>query len=361
MNLNAIDLFSGAGGLTIALKESGYSVLLANEIDATFSETHSYNFPDVPLIQKDIRELTAEELMKDLDGKEVDLIVGGPPCQGFSVFGKRRFVNTQGYNPKEDPRNFLVYEYIRIVNILRPKFFFMENVKGFTNLDNGLFVEEIKKQFRELGYDDIWCQIVCAADYGVPQERYRMFMIGNRLGIDFVPPAKTNFPIGSGSYPEYNTVGNAIMDLVGKENEVPNHVPLAHKPIVEARYGYVKEGCKLNVQDLPPELAVATRSDSKTGKVSNYSHVYKRLSRNKPSSTMVPGHNAFPIHPTLNRTLTAREAARIQTFPDTHIFFGTRQQQCIQVGNAVPPKMAEPFFRKIAMYINEEEDNESRY
>lgn len=125
---------------------------------------------------------------------------------------------------------------------------------------------------------------------------------------------------------------------MGKENQVPNHVPLKHKPIVEARYGYVKEGCKLNVDDLPPELAVATRKDSKTGVVSNYSHVFKRLDRNKPSTTMVPGHNAFPIHPILNRTLTAREAARIQTFPDNHIFFGTRQEQCIQVGNAVPPK-----------------------
>ena len=102
---------------------------------------------------------------------------------------------------------------------------------------------------------------------------------------------------------------------------------------------------------------MATRKDSKTGKVSNYSHVFKRLDRNKPSTTMVPGHNAFPIHPTLNRTLTAREAARIQTFPDTHIFFGTRQEQCIQVGNAVPPKMAEPFLKKIHELINDREEN----
>ena len=181
-------------------------------------------------------------------------------------------------------------------------------------------------------------------------------MIGNRIGVNYEPPEKTNFPIGSGKMPVYATVGSAIMDLMGKENQIPNHVPLAHKPIVAARYGYVKEGCKLNVDDLPPELAVATRRDSKTGKVSNYSHVYKRLDRNKPSTTMVPGHNAFPIHPILNRTLTAREAARIQTFPDTHIFFGTRQEQCIQVGNAVPPKMAEPFLKKIREYIENSEE-----
>ena len=354
--MNAIDLFSGAGGLTIALRESGFDVVLANEINHRFAETHSYNFPEIPMIEQDIKELTVEKIHEHIGNTEVDLVVGGPPCQGFSIFGKRRFVNTQGYEPKTDPRNQLVYEYIRIVKELRPKFFFMENVKGFTNLDNGLVLEEVKKQFSELGYKNIWWKIVCAADYGVPQERYRMFMIGNRMGIDFEEPEKTHFPIGSGCYPEYSTVGDAIMDLVGKENQMANHVPLAHKPVVAARYGYVKEGCKLNVDDLPPELALATRKDSKTGKVANYSHVYKRLSRKLPSTTMVPGHNAFPIHPTLNRTLTAREAARIQTFPDTHIFFGTRQEQCIQVGNAVPPKMAEPFLKKIHWYLSHSEE-----
>jgi DNA (cytosine-5)-methyltransferase 1 len=119
--------------------------------------------------------------------------------------------------------------------------------------------------------------------------------------------------------------------------------------------GYVEEGKRLEVEKLPEELLQATRRDSKTGKVSNYSHVYRRLDRTKPSTTMVPGHNAFPIHPTLNRTLTAREAARLQTFPDTHVFFGTRQEQCIQVGNAVPPKMAEPFLLQIGYYLKETE------
>lgn len=351
--MNAIDLFAGAGGLSIALQSSGFNILMANEINPRFAQTHTYNFPEVPLIQKDINEVTADDLRAIVGDQEVDLVVGGPPCQGFSIFGKRRFINTQEYDPHQDPRNFLVYQYIRIVKELRPKFFFMENVKGFTNLDKGLFVEEVKQQFKALGYNDVWCEIICAADYGVPQERYRMFMIGNRLGIDFEKPTQTHFPFGSGSYPEYTTVGSAILDLMGKENEVANHVPLKHKPIVEARYGYVKEGCKLNLDDLPPELAVATRKDSKTGIVSNYSHVFKRLDRNKTSTTMVPGHNAFPIHPILNRTLTAREAARIQTFPDSHIFFGTRQEQCIQVGNAVPPKMAEPFIRKIREYLEQ--------
>lgn len=355
--MNAIDLFAGAGGLSIALKNSGFNIVMANEIEPRYAQTHSYNFPDVPLIQKDINEVTADDLRQAIGDQEVDLVVGGPPCQGFSVFGNRRFVNTKEYDPHQDPRNFLVYQYIRIVKELRPKFFFMENVKGFTNLDKGLFVEEVKKQFKELGYEDIWCEVVCAADYGVPQDRHRMFMIGNRIGVKFEKPTPTHFPPDSGKTPTYVTVGDAILDLMGKENQVENHVPLKHKPIVEARYGYVKEGCKLNLEDLPPELAVATRKDSKTGIVSNYSHVFKRLDRNKISTTMVPGHNAFPIHPILNRTLTAREAARIQTFPDNHVFFGTRQEQCIQVGNAVPPKMAEPFMQKISDYIKHWEED----
>lgn len=356
--MTAIDLFCGAGGLSVALKESGFNILFANEINPVFANTHKLNFPEVPVCVKDINLLSIEDINLITKGKKVDLIVGGPPCQGFSIFGKRRFVNTRDYNPREDSRNFLVYQFIRIVELLKPKFFFMENVKGFTNLDKGLFINEVKKAFRKIGYSNIWCEVIHATDYGVPQERQRMFMIGNRLGIDFEMPQPTNFRKDSGRYPEYSTVGDAIMDLVGKENQIPNHVPLKHKPIVEARYSYVKEGCKLNVDDLPPEIAIATRKDSKTGVVANYSHVFKRLSRYAPSTTMVPGHNAFPIHPTLNRTLTAREAARIQTFPDSYIFTGTRQEQCIQVGNAVPPKMAQPFFEKIKFYILNDNNHE---
>jgi len=349
--MNAIDLFSGAGGLLLALKSTGYNVIFANEINEKFAKTHHYNFPDIPLIDLDIRDVTKKQLSHFTENSTVDLVVGGPPCQGFSIFGKRRFVNTQGYNPQDDPRNYLVYEFMRVVKETRPKFFFMENVKGFMSLDNGLFVKEVIQKFKDIGYIDIWCDIVCAADYGVPQKRYRMFMIGNNIGVNYEPPAYTHFPLNLEKLPHYTTVESAIMDLMDTPNVIPNHVPLNHKPIVAARMGYVKEGGKLDIDSLPPELLSATRKDSKNGKVSNYSHVYKRLDRHKPSTTMVPGHNAFPIHPVLNRTLTVREAARIQTFPDTHVFFGTRQEQCIQVGNAVPPKMAEPFLKRIHEYL----------
>lgn len=347
----AVELFSGAGGITLGLKKSGFKTLFACEINKRFCQTHASNFSDVPIFEDDIKNLSHDNINDFLKGQEVDVVVGGPPCQGFSVFGKRRFVNTKGYNPMDDPRNHLVYEYIRVVNEIKPKFFFMENVKGFLSLDKGEFVKEVKQKFEDIGYKNIWYGIVCAADYGVPQERYRMFMIGNRIGVEFSPPNATHFPLESTLEPKYITVGEAIMDLANDNVDISNHVPLSHKPVVAERMSYVKEGGKLNLEELPEHLAVATRIDSKTGRVTNYSHVYKRLDRKKPSWTLVPGHNAFPIHPTLNRTLTVREAARIQSFPDEHIFFGTRQEQCIQVGNAVPPLLAQAFLNAITKHL----------
>lgn len=350
--LNAVDLFSGAYGLLTGLIKANYNVLFSVEIDKAAVNTHHLNFPKIPIFDDDIRNLTFEKILEFTEGKEVDLVVGGPPCQGFSVFGKRRFINTKGYNPKEDDRNKLVYEYIRIVKELQPKYFFMENVKGFLSLDNGLFIKEVISAFNKIGYTNIDYNVFNTADYGVPQKRQRMLMIGNRMGEKVTFPAPSHFDHPTLFDESYITVGQTIMDLVDKtEDDIPNHIPLKHKEIVAERMSYVKEGKKLVIEDLPEHLLNSTRPDSTTGKVQNYSHIYKRLHRNEPSNTLVPGHNAFPIHPTLNRTLTVREAARIQTFPDSHVFCGTRQQQCIQVGNAVPPLIAEKFFEHLALDI----------
>lgn len=351
--LNAIDLFSGAGGLLTGLINTNYNVLFSVEIDKAAVQTHHLNFPDIPIFDDDIRNLTTDKILEFTKGQQVDLVVGGPPCQGFSVFGKRRFINTKGYNPKEDDRNKLVYEYIRIVKELRPKYFFMENVKGFLSLDGGLFIKEVISEFNRIGYTNIEFDVFNAADYGVPQKRQRMLMVGNRIGEKVTFPIPTHFEKSTLFDEKYTIVGQAIMDLVDKtEDDIPNHVPLKHKDVVAERMSYVKEGKKLVIDDIPEHLLNSTRPDSTTGKVKNYSHIYKRLHRNEPANTLVPGHNAFPIHPTLNRTLTVREAARIQTFPDSHTFCGTRQQQCIQVGNAVPPLLAEKFFIHIAIDIN---------
>lgn len=323
-NLNFIDLFSGAGGLMRGFMDAGFVPVFSVEVWQPAIETHNLNYPNVPLISEDIRTITNDRLAS-YTGK-VDVIVGGPPCQGFSTIGKRLV---------KDPRNELVFEFIRFVNTIRPKMFLMENVRGLLSSDGGKIKEAIEEEFRSIGYTVV-SKVLCAADYGVPQMRNRIFFFGvrNDLGID------PSFPLPTHTKNNYVTVGEAINDLIGKENIVDNHVPMKHNPTVEARIAFIKEGEGIPKEGLPDDIACGSRSDYKNNQLKNFSHVYRRLSRTRPATTMVPGHNAFPLHPTQNRSLTVREAARIQTFPDDVVFCGTRQNQCIQVGNAVPVKLA---------------------
>lgn len=325
MKINSfIDLFSGAGGLLRGFMDAGMKPEFSLEIWEPAVKTHYRNYPDIPVWNRDIRDVRSEELVP-YKGK-VDLIVGGPPCQGFSTIGKRLV---------KDPRNELVFEFIRFVNEIRPKVFLMENVRGLLSANNGLVKDAITAEFEAIGYN-VKHEVVCAADYGVPQMRYRVLFIGVRKDLEIEP----SFPKKLLERNNYETVGPAIMDLVGKENNFPNHIPMNHNEIVVKRISCIKEGEGIPKDGLPQDVAKGSRSDYTDNTIKNFSHVYKRLSRSKPATTMVPGHNAFPLHPTENRSLTVREAARIQTFPDDVIFEGNRQNQCIQVGNAVPVKLA---------------------
>tara|TARA_R110002074_G_scaffold394665_1_gene582195 strand:- start:12202 stop:14658 length:2457 start_codon:yes stop_codon:yes gene_type:complete len=335
-----IDLFCGAGGFTIGFSKSGWKPLLGADINESVAKTHKDNFPFIPFINNDVSlEETQKLIFNKFKDDEVGLIVGGPPCQGFSMFGKRRFVNTQGYDPHSDPRNKMVYSYLDIVNEIRPRWFLMENVSGLANLDKGLFLKTLIEDFKKIGYSNTEFRILNAADYGVPQKRKRLVIIGNITGHIIPWPKKKYFENPKEWQKRYRTVGEAITDLSTESSytDVTCHVPMKHKPLLVERYKHIEEGKKLNVDKLPEHLQKGYRTD----KVKNYSHVFKRLHRDLPSTTMVPGHNAFPIHPWLNRSLTVREAARIQTFPDEIEFIGSRQNQCIQVGNAFPPLLAE--------------------
>ncbi len=335
-----IDLFSGAGGFTIGFSKGGWKPLLSVDINENVSKTHNFNMPNLPYLEGDLGEENFRRSIIDkFKNKEIGVIVGGPPCQGFSVFGKRRFVNTKGYDPHTDPRNKLVYAYLEIVKELKPRWFLMENVPGLANLDDGLFLHQLINEFKNLGYSNTEFKVLNAADYGVPQLRKRLIIIGNTTGHIIPWPKKKYFPEPKDWQKAYRTVGEVISDLSTESSysKIPNHVPMNHKPLLVERYKYIEEGCRLDIAKLPPEL----KSGYRTEEVKNYSHVFKRLHRNKPSTTIVPGHNAFAIHPFLNRALTVREAARIQTFPDEIIFQGNRQEQCIQVGNAFPPLLAE--------------------
>ena len=332
---NFIDLFSGAGGFSIGFTKVGFNPLLCVDFNPNVAATHKENFSQIPFLEANLSDKEIQnKIINKYSNKDIGVIVGGPPCQGFSMFGKRRFVNTKNYNPASDKRNDLIFSYINIVSSLQPRWFVMENVPGFANLDSGRFLIKVIDCFKKIGYKNIEWQILNAAEYGVPQLRKRLVVIGNRTGHIIPWPKRKFFKDPEDWQKPFRTVGEVITDLSLKssyENQTC-HIPMKHKPLLVERYKYIEEGSRLDIDKLPKHLKKGYRTD----KVKNYSHIFKRLHRNKPSLTMVPGHNAFPIHPWLNRSLTVREAARIQTFPDELEFKGSRQEQCIQVGNAFP-------------------------
>ena len=337
-SLTFIDLFSGAGGLLRGFMDAGYNPVFSVEMWEPAIDTHKMNYPSVKIIESDIRNISNGSLNKYCN--KADVIVGGPPCQGFSTIGKRIV---------KDPRNELVFEFIRFVDTIKPKAFLMENVRGLLSSNGGKTKTAIEEEFKSIGYNVV-SKVLCAADYGVPQMRNRVFFMGIRKDLNISPtfPEKTHKP------EEYVTVGAAIGDLVGKENEIPNHIPMKHNAVVTERIKYIKEGEGIPKNGLPADIAYGSRSDYSNNELKNFSHVYRRLSRFKPATTMVPGHNAFPLHPTENRSLTVREAARIQTFPDDVVFCVTRQNQCIQVGNAVPVELAYQLAKHIEKTLSKE-------
>lgn len=335
-----VDLFCGAGGFTIGFTRAGWSPAICVDFNKNVALTHEQNYVGTPFIQGDLSDETLmDDICSRFERSSVGIVVGGPPCQGFSIFGKRRFVNTKGYDPHIDPRNKLVYSYVDAIKRLNPRWFVMENVAGLLTLDNGFFIDSLMDEFKALGYTNVEYKVLNAADYGVPQLRKRLIIIGNRTGHVIPWPKKKFFKEPKDWQKPYRTAGEVINDLAEDASYTTqfNHVPMKHKPLLVERYSYIEEGEKLNVDKLPEHL----KSGYRTDKVKNYSHIFKRIHRQKPAPTMVPGHNAFPIHPHLNRALTVREAARIQTFPDDIEFKGSRQEQCIQVGNAFPPLLAE--------------------
>lgn len=336
-----IDLFTGAGGLYRGFADAGLKHLLSVEMWNPAIETLKNNYPQIELYEGDIRTLSGEELKKILKKEKCDIVVGGPPCQGFSTIGKRL---------AKDPRNELVFEFIRVVNELKPKLFIMENVKGLLSANNGIMRGLIIQEFEQIGYKTI-SQVLCADDYGVPQHRQRVFFFGIR--DDLSTDHEIRFP--EPKRKKVN-VGEAIMDLLGKENQIPNHIPMKHNSTVTKRIHCIPEGGGIPKEGLPDDVAYGSRSDYANNKLKNFSHVYKRLDRNKPATTMVPGHNAFPLHPVADRSLTVREAARIQTFPDDVVFYGSRQEQCIQVGNAVPVKLANALAKNALRILKEIDD-----
>lgn len=356
--LSFVDLFSGAGGIGIGFEQAGYNHILSADFDAGVAKTFRHNNANTPFVEGDLSDESIFEKTKQIVGeKEIDVIVGGPPCQGFSMFGRRRFVKSKNHNPHEDIRNDLIFTFLKYVKEFNPKWFMMENVPGLANLADGFFLEKFIETVKELGYNNYDYKVINTADYGVPQKRKRFIFLANRTG-NIIPWPKPKFYVKPEGWEKpYRSI---IQVLTGLETEksqsrYKNHKPMNHSPVVVERFSCIKEGCKINPDDLPNHLKY-----SRTGNlIKSFSKVLFRLDRNQPSHTLVPGHSAFPIHPWLDRQLTVREAARIQTFPDSIEFLGNHGQQCKQVGNAFPPMAAEVFANAIrkAIVNNWKEEN----
>jgi len=353
--LTCVDLFCGAGGITVGFKNAGIRPLVSSDINDAAAKTHQYNFPEIPFVKGDLSQKeNKDEILKIvnkvLGDEPVDILVGGPPCQGFSIFGKRRFKNIdKDYNPHLDPRNELVYTYIEYIKALNPKWVVMENVAGFTTLDEGYFLKHLIQELEDLGYLNHNYKIINTADYGVAQTRKRFILIANRTG-NIIPWAKPKYYENPKEWQNaYRSINEVINDLADEKtyDNSKNHIPMKHSDTVKERFSYIEEGKKIDPKILPEHLRY-----SRTGKpIKSFSKVFYRLNRHKPSPTIVPGHSAFPIHPWLDRQLTIREAARIQSFPDSIKFFGSQGAQCTQVGNAFPPMAAESIANAIKKTI----------
>jgi DNA (cytosine-5)-methyltransferase 1 len=319
-----VDLFCGAGGITQGLFQAGFEPLASVEVSPIASETHKNNFPNCHHFCGDIVEFSPEDWLRQINSPEVHIIAGGPPCQGFSVAGKR---------DPQDPRNRLFYQFVRVVSQIRPWYVVMENVPGILTIQNGNVKQAIFEAFASIGYDHISVAILESAAYGVPQIRPRAIFIANRFRL------KNPYPQAQLLPEEYKPIESAIADLP-TYTRIPeiNHEWTKHSPEYMER-----------IAQVPPGGSLYTK----------YVDAFKRQYPGKPSMTVKENHGGTHIHPYLNRVISAREMARLQTFPDEFIFAGSMKKAMWQIGNAVPPRLAEcigyaliPYLNKIRIWEN---------
>lgn len=348
---NVIDLFSGCGGISEGFNNTKRVNLIgAIDLDKAACDTYKLNFPKAKVICGDINNITVEST----GFKDVDIIIGGPPCQGFSR------LNYWDKDRDNDPRNQLFYQYLRFVEELQPKALLIENVKNILVAKNGYVPQNVTRFLEEIGYE-VSYSIVCASDFGVPQNRFRAIFVALKKEygkFDFAsldkykkPKVTTAEAISDIATIEENAKSfeqGTVLTLGKPESEyqkimqapdgkLHNHMIYYPADNVQAMMTYVPEGG--NWRFVPKEMFKSERTN-------RYTNYLRRLKRDEPSITIDTGHNVY-FHYKFNRVPTIRESARIQSFPDSFIFTGGKGEQFRQVGNAVPPLMAEALAKAI--------------
>ncbi|EBU6381043.1 DNA cytosine methyltransferase, partial [Salmonella enterica] len=381
--VKVLDTFAGAGGFSLGFHMAGAEIIGAIEVDSWATETFKFNHPESLVIKKDISQFSDEEILETFKNNKPDIILGGPPCQGFSIANKKN-------GDHKDPRNSLFEEFLRIGRILSPMVMIMENVPNIikAKTKDGIFVVDIiKEELSSLGYH-VYHNILESTDFGVPQIRKRLFIIASRKELKNPFPKPTHNITGSDGLKKTPTLWDAISDLPqinareGSEemdydkqaltdyqkqlrensHKISNHKAMNHSKRLVERFSSMTWG--QSTSDVPEHLKPYKRN-SKEISEKVYDQNNRRMHPNKPCHTIAASFYANFVHPYLNRNFTAREGARIQSFPDWYVFKGKptvvshkllqregREDekylcQYNQIGNAVPPLMA----KEIALNI----------
>lgn len=334
--MKIIDLFCGIGGLSLGFEQAGFEVCAAVDMWADAVKTYNHNRKEKVAKVIFVEDFNEKELSSIIATEKITGIIGGPPCQGFSTVGKREI---------DDPRNKMYLEFYKAVKLVNPDFFVIENVKGMLTLNKGAFVKDLLKRFGEdgLGYT-ISYQLLNAADYGIPQNRYRVFYVGIK-NKKFVFPEPFDYKL---------TAKDGISDLEGATQEKYGSEPQndfqramrgnIKKPLNQDYTTHTEKTISIisqvpdggNIRDLPEEI----------WHVRKYNKAFERMGTFKPSNTIDTGHRNY-FHYSEPRIPTVRESARIQSFPDSFEILGTRGSQYKQVGNAVPPMLSKIIAERI--------------
>jgi len=353
-----VDLFAGVGGLSYGFfHNDAFDIVLANEYDDEIVKAYELNHPTVKVFASDIRLLT-EEIIKDRASIPIDIVVGGPPCQSYSTLGKRQ----------NDDRAQMFTEYCRVLKILQPKIFIFENVTGLLSMLGGKLFETIKSEFRDIGYN-LQHEVLNAVDYGIPQIRKRVILVGTKKENTFRFPTPTHAECGGEDKMQpYITLEDAIGDMPILKSGQTSSKYLCEpqnefqKFVRKGSVGLTENNCIKNGEHLVRLMEALPDGGSKDNlppelrPKSGYGNTYAKLWWKRPVSTITRNFACVSssrcIHPRDSRALTTREGARLQSFPDTYKFYGSVSKKNLQIGNAVPPLLSIALARQVEEFLN---------